>query len=191
MQKDAQNHAHQEARSTSVTPGFQPARPITRYELAATLASLIANIDQAAAQPRRSKHEVVPGRKKNLTPNPSKAKNYSDVPASHWAKKSLISLNARGIALLKTSKFEGEKTVTGDELAIWLDEMAGWVEGRPATVRSAQALSDAGYIPQTSPLVKKRTQGITAAETAQALVLIISRAQEKVTTVSPDSRFAK
>lgn len=191
MQKDAQNHAHQELRSATETPGFQPARPVTRYEVAATLASLIANIDQAAAQPRRSKHEVVPGRKKNLTPNLTKVKNYSDVPASHWAKKSLVSLNARGVGVLSTAKFEGEKTVTGDELAVWLDELAGWVEGRPAAARSAQALSDAGYIPQTSPLVKKRTQPINAAETAQALVLTISRAQEKVSTVTPDSRFAK
>lgn len=189
MQKD--DHDHAEVRETKALPGFEPMKAITRYELAATLFALVTHIEAATAQPRRSPREVKPGRKSNTAPDPTKAKRFSDVPASHWAAKSIAGLNARNVARVSTSAFEGEKSVTGNEAAVWLEGLAAWVEGRPSKARSARELAAAGYVPQTDPLVKKATQPIAATEVSQALVRVIARTQEKVTTISPDSRFAK
>jgi S-layer homology domain len=182
-------HSLSETRQGKAVGGYEPSRTTTRYEAAATLFLVLSELEAAAAQPRRSPNELKPGRKSNLVPNPKKAKNYTDIPATHWARKSVAGLNARGIALLTTAMFYGEKAITGDEFAGWLGGLVGWVEGRPGSARSVSDLVDAGYIPQTSPLVKKHATAITAKETSQALVQVVVRAQEKITTVSPDSRF--
>lgn len=184
-------HLHDDVREAKPVAGFEPLRPVTRYELAAILFQTIQNIEAAAAQPRRSPRELKPGRKSNLAPNPAKAKAFSDVPATHWARESIAGLNARGIALLTTKTFQGDKPVTGDELATWLDGLAGWVEGRTSQGKSVQALIDGGYIPQTAALLKKSGTVVTAKDTTAALVQVVVRAQERVTTTSPDSRFAR
>ena len=189
MQKD--DHGHAEVRETKSIPGFEPMKAMTRYELAATLFAMVTHIEAATVQPLRSPREVKPGRKNNAAPNPGKAKRFTDVPASHWAAKSIAGLNARSLALVSTPTFEGDKSVTGNEAAVWLDGLAAWVEGRPAKARTARELAAAGYVPQTDALVKKATQPIAATDISQALVRVIARTQEKVTTISPGSRFAK
>jgi hypothetical protein len=189
MQKD--DHDHAEVRETKATPGFEPMKAMTRYELAATLFAMVTHVESATAQPKRSPREVKPGRKSNMAPNPGKAKRFTDVPASHWAAKSIAGLNARSMTLVSTPTFEGDKTVTGNEAAGWLEGLAAWVEGRPAKARTARELAAAGYVPQTDALVKKATQPVAAIEVSKALVRVIARTQEKVTTISPDSRFAK
>ncbi|WP_309713694.1 hypothetical protein [Armatimonas sp.] len=184
-------HGHDDVRQSKGVPGYMPDRPVTRYELAATLFQLLTHVEAAYAQPKRVTREVKPGRKANLTPNPAKAKRYSDVPALHWASASVSGLGARGIVVAANGKFEGEKTVAGDELAHWLDGMAGWVEGRPVSAKSLRELVRAGYLPQTDPLLKKTTKPVSAQEVATVAVAVLTRAQEKVTTAAADSRFGK
>lgn len=189
MQKDEHNHS--EVRQSKAVPGYQPAQSVTRYEAVVILFEMLTHVEASVAQPRRSKHEVLPGRKSNLAPNPSKAKNYADVPGNHWASKSLIGLSMRGVSLVEGTRFSGEQAVTCNELARWSEGFSAWIEGRSATAKSVVELVKAGYLPQTSPLLKKADKAITAQETTQLLVGMIARSLEKVTTMSPDSRFAK
>jgi hypothetical protein len=184
-------HGHDDVRQSKGVPGYMPERAVTRYELAATLFQLLTHVEAAYAQPKRVMREVKPGRKANLTPNVSKAKRYSDVPALHWASAGIAGLGARGIVAVVSGKFEGEKTVSGDELALWLEGMAGWVEGRPASAKSLKELVRAGYLPQTDPLLKKTTKPVSAQEVVTIAVAVLTRAQEKITTAAADSRFGK
>ncbi len=184
-------HQHADVRQNKAVGGYDPARPVTRYEIAATLYQVLAQVEAAAKQPKRIERELKPGRKSNLTPNPSKAKSYSDVPAMHWAKASLQGIGARGITVVSGPKFEGDKTVVGDELACWLEGMAAWVEGRPAAAKSLADLVEAGYLPQTHPLLPKKDKPISASDTSGVLSAVLVRAQERITTTSADSRYGK
>ena len=189
MQKE--QHSHADVRQSKPVAGYQPAQPVTRFEAAVMLFELLTHVEASLAQPRRSKYEVLPGRKGSQTPNPSKAKHYADVPASHWASKSIAGLSARGVLLVEGARFHGEQKTTGNELAQWADGFSGWIEGRPAVAKSVAELVKAGYVPQTAQLLKKSGLPVTAQETAQLLVGMVTRSLEKITTMSPDSRFAK
>ncbi|WP_395140165.1 hypothetical protein [Armatimonas sp.] len=189
MQKDEHNHS--EVRQSKAVPGYHPAQSVTRYEAVVLLFEMLAHVEASVAQPRRSKHEIQPGRKSNLGLNPTKAKNYTDVPGNHWASKSLVGLSIRGVSLVEGTRFSGEQAVTGNELARWAEGFSAWIEGRPATAKSVAGLVQVGYLPQTSPLVKKADKPVSAQEMTQLLVGMIARSLEKVTTMSPDSRFAK
>ena len=184
-------HPHADVRQSKAVEGYDPALPVTRYEIAATLYQLLVQSEAAAAQPGRIAREVKPGRKSNLTPNPSKAKRYSDVPATHWAKASLQGVGARGINVVTSAKFEGDKSVMGDELAGWLDGLAGWIEGRPATAKSLAELVQVGYVPQTHPVLQKKNKPVSAQEASSLMVEVLVRAQERTNTASADSRYGK
>ena len=191
MQKDDDGHVHGDARQATGVPGYMPGRPVTRYELAALLFQVVKSVEGAAAQPKRIAREVKPGRKKNLTPNPAQAKRYSDVPALHWAKSGIEGLGARGITVITGTKFEGDKEVLGNEIARWIDGVAGWIEGRPSTVRNVDDLVSAGYLPQTHPAAQKGTKPLSAEGVVSMTVAMIARSQEKITTAAADSRFGK
>ena len=187
----AQDHIHDGTQKYSPGPaGYKSDKGITRYELATALFQLINHIDAAAKQPARSEREVKPGRKSVVNPDPKKVRLYSDVPKDHWAKASLAGLQARGIALVSGSQFQGDKSMTGDEVASWVDGLAGWTEGRAPKAKYLKDLVQMGYLPKTSPLLKKSTKPVSAREAAQVITQMISHAHEKITTISPDSKYA-
>lgn len=187
----AQEHAHDGKPSRSSAPaGYKPEKSVTRYELAVALFQLLSHIDAAAKQPSRTLREVKPGRKAPLAPDSKKIRPYSDVPKDHWAKGSLAGLQARGFSLVPGQKFQGDKALTGNELATWVDGLVGWTEGRAPKAKQLKDLVQMGYLPQTSPLLKKSALPVTAREVSDVLTQVIVRAQEKVTTISPDSKHA-
>ena len=187
----AQEHIHDGTQRYSPSPpGYKSDKSITRYELATALFQLINHIDAAAKQPSRSEREIKPGRKSVVKPNPKKVRLYSDVPKDHWAKASLAGLQACGFALVSGSRFQGDKAMTGDEVASWVDGLAGWTEGRAPKAKYLKDLVQMGYLPKASPLLEKSMKPVSAREAAQVITQVISHAHEKITTISPDSKYA-
>lgn len=187
----SQDHLHNGAPKKSAGPaGYESSKSVTRYELATALFQLLTHIDAAAKQPARSARERRPGRQRVLVPDRKKVRSYADVPKDHWAKASLAGLQARGLSLVAGAKFQGDNPVTGDELAVWVDGLAAWTEGRAPSAKKLGDLVRGGYLPQTSPLLKKAASPVTAAEVSELLTLVITRAHEKVTTISPDSKHS-
>jgi len=182
-------HDHNHSPKKSDGPkGYLPNKSVTRYELATTLAQLLAPMDRAALQPSKSALERKPGRKGSLTPNPKKAQSYTDIPSGHWAKTAISLLQARRLTLVKGSVFGGEKPLTGDEVAVWVDGAAAWIEGRVSRATGVRDLVQGGYIPQTHSLVAGAKKPVTATQVADLLVPVISRTQERLTTITPDSK---
>ena len=183
-----QDHVHEAGpKSSAKLTGYKSDKSVTRYELATALFQLANHIESSAKQPTRSARELKPGRKSALVPDPKKVRAYSDVPKDHWARASLAGLQARGFSLVPGKTFKGETVMTGDEIAVWVEALAGWTEGRAAKAARLKDLVPMGYLPQTSPLLKKAATPVTAREVSDLLTLVIARSHEKITTVSPDS----
>lgn len=186
-----EQHDHEHVSKKSDGPkGYLPKKSVTRYELAATLAQVAQQMEKASLQPNKTALERKPGRKGNLTPQPGKARPYKDVPGNHWAKAGIAALQARGLALVSGSTFGGEKNTIGDETAVWVEGLAAWIEGRTPQAKGVADLVRGGYIPQTHPLVAGAKKPVAATELSDLLVLVIARTQEKLTTISPDSKHA-
>lgn len=124
-----------------------------------------------------------------------------DVPASHWAARSVASVTTRKLmAALPDGKFHGDKPVTRYELAVTLDRFVRYIEaGRkplhptqaqkpitlppdaPADAKQALThLTHEGFLPAGSPLLNRPgAKPATAQELAAALAQITIRLSDR------------
>lgn len=124
----------------------------------------------------------------------------SDVPASHWAARSVQSVTQKKLmAALPDGKFHGDKPVTRYELAVTLDRFVHYIEaGRkplhptqanapklpanaPADAKQALTrLTQGGFLPAKSPLLTPPgAKPVTAQELADVLAQITIRLSDR------------
>jgi len=128
-----------------------------------------------------------------------------DVPASHWAKKSVDSVTSKGLMSAKNGAFDGNKPVTRYELAVTLDRLVTYIEaGRkplnpaprpramkipanttPAERAAIKHLASDGFLPPTSPIFAgKGTEVVTAKQLSTALSQVTIRLSDR--RLAPD-----
>lgn len=123
-----------------------------------------------------------------------------DVPAGHWAKKSVDKVTAKGLMSTTNGAFDGNKPVTRYELAVTLDRLVTYIEaGRkplhptpqptaiktpagagPAARAAIKRLAANGFLPATSPIFAgSGREAVTAKQLSTALSQVTIRLSDR------------
>jgi hypothetical protein len=113
-----------------------------------------------------------------------------DVPARHWAKKSVDKVTSTGLMSTQNGKFQGDKPVTRYELAVTLDRLVKYIEAgraplhptaRPkpfpapkgASAEEGKAIThlvNEGFLPSDSPIVTGDGHAVVTAKQLSAAI---------------------
>ena len=140
--------------------------------------------------------------------NASVAASPPDVPANHWAARSVQSVTSKRIMNgLPDGKFHGSKPVTRYELAVVLDRFINYIEAgrKPLTTAPAKTnipisaaaplpvktalkhLAGMSFLPPTSPLFRGTGQEyVTAQQLSDALAQVTIRLSDRSLPPSQD-----
>lgn len=123
-----------------------------------------------------------------------------DVPAQHWAKKSVDKVTSTGLMSTQNGKFQGDRPVTRYELAVTLDRLVKYIEAGKAPLhpstrpkpfpapkgasaeegKAIQHLVNQGFLPADSPIVTGDGHAVvTAKQLSTALSQVTIRLSDR------------